>query len=330
MKARGLWKWLSLLIPLLVLGLMVWLVARQWDQVVSFPWRIHLPSLLLVFIFHSLALAATFWVWHLMVSRLGGFKDVGLNFRYYYLSTLAKRIPSSIPYIGSRLVMYRQIGVSGAIIMNCIVLENVLIGVAGLITFFLFLPFYSAAPSNVLLPLSLLGIGMVLALWIRPQIFIDITNWLLRRLGRNSLEMIPNRREIFTWIGLYILPWLFAGASLYFAPRALSELNSLPLIDSLEISTLATLVSLLNLILPGGLSLKELTASTLLTAWMPFSAALVISLSYRLIHTLNEVLWALLALAWPIRPNKRPVSGEPSEDFGLISPSKPNTTQKDY
>jgi uncharacterized membrane protein YbhN (UPF0104 family) len=46
-------------------------------------------------------------------------------------------------------------------------------------------------------------------------------------------------------------------------------------------------------VLPGGFGLKELTSSVLLSAFMPLSAALVISLVYRLVQTLNEIVWAL-------------------------------------
>ena len=44
-----------------------------------------------------------------------------------------------------------------------------------------------------------------------------------------------------------------------------------------------------------GLALKEITASALLAHWMPLSAGIVISIAYRLLQTVNEVVWALLA-----------------------------------
>ena len=141
---------------------------------------------------------------------------------------------------------------------------------------------------------------------VRPQLFLDITRAIVRRMGRETLDREPGRKEILTWIGLYTLPWLFAGVSLFYAPQAISNHPGPGYIDALAISTLATLVSLLSTVLPGGLGLKELTVSALLSAWMPFSSALVLALAYRLLHTINELLWALLASIWPRSKMEQP------------------------
>jgi uncharacterized membrane protein YbhN (UPF0104 family) len=249
-----------------------------------------------------------------MVKRLGGFGDLALNFRFYYISTLAKRLPTSLPYIGSRLVMYRQQGVSSAAIANCILLENILIGIGGAIAFFALMPFYSNVPEGVALPLGIafvLLIGMFV-LW--PRLLSDLTNWILKRLKRQEMDRMPTRGDMLAWIGIYVLPWLFAGASLYFMPRAISPITALKLFDATEISTLATLVSLLYFIIPGGLGLKELTAAALLQMWISPSAAIIIPVIYRLVHTTNEIIWALLALLVPYPQPGQDTPMEPAQE----------------
>lgn len=290
---------LTILLSAFVMGLLVYLIVKHWPEIAAFPWHLNLRYLTLVLFFHSLALGITFWVWHLMVARLSGFREARLNFRFYYLSTLAKRLPTALPYIGGRLALYKKVGVPGAVVVTCILMENILIGVAGAITFLLFLPFYSNVPYGVALPISVGTTILVIALIARPQLLSEFINWLLKRLKKQGLDQIPDRRDILIWTGLYILPWLFAGASLYFAPKALTTTPGPNLIDSLEVSTLATMVTLINFILPSGMGLKELTSTALLSIWMPISSALVISLVYRIIHTINEIVWALGALLVP-------------------------------
>ena len=297
MKIKSLnhFKWLAGGMFLLVFAVMGIVVIREWDILIAFPWQFDIGFLGLTIVFHSLALGVTFWVWHLMIARLGRFGNAKLNFRFYYVSTLAKRIPTAIWYIGGRLALYGQVGVATSPVLNCIFLENVIIGIAGVFTFLVFLPLYSQFPKAGVIPFTVAGIVGLTGLLARPQLFVDATNWILKRLGKRVLDQAPARKDILVWSGLYILPWILAGFSLYCATRAFSGTVELGIIDAIGISTLAMLVALLSTILPSGLGLKELTSSVLLSYWMPLSSAVVISIAYRLIQTANEILWALAA-----------------------------------
>ncbi|MCK4819152.1 hypothetical protein KA005_25495, partial [bacterium] len=186
--SRSMWKWLPFLLTILVIGALAYYIYTNWDQVSSFPWEVKPEYIVLVLLFHSLALGVTFIVWHLMVYRLSGFHDLRLSLRFYYTTTLAKSIPTSIPYIGSALVVYNQVNVPSATIMNCIVLELVLIGIGGLIAFSLFLPFYSFVPAGIAPLLIILAALFLLVLYLRPRIFITLTNWILAKL--NKAEMV--------------------------------------------------------------------------------------------------------------------------------------------
>jgi hypothetical protein len=290
-------KWFTLGIILLVTTLMAAVVMKEWDTLITFSWHLDVKYLILTITLHSFALGVTFLVWHLMIKRLGKFDNRSLNFRFYYISTLAKRIPTALWYVGGRLAMYQRVGVSVPVVLSCLVLENVIVGIAGISTFLALLPLYSRIPSMGLglFALASLGIVSIIGLLAKPQAIVNIINWTLERLGRQKLDISPTRGDIFLWGGLYILPWLSAGLSLYCATQALSDSISLEIVDAIGISTLSMLVALLSMIFPSGLGLKELTSSVLLSHWMPLSSAIVISISYRLIQTVNEVIWALAA-----------------------------------
>lgn len=280
---------------LMVLGLMGLVIYREWDLIISFPWQLNVAYLALTLLFHSLALGSTYIVWHLMIARIGRFRDLWTNFRFYYLSTLAKRIPSAIWYVGGRLVMYGEVGVPRSAVLNCVALEILIVGIAGALVYLAFFPLYTYGSDGVIWPVAGVAITLLGVLVIRPQILIEGTNALLVRFGRKTQLPLIHRQDILIWGGLYTLPWLFGGTALFFMVKALSPHRSPDLASAIGISTLSTLVALLSTILPGGLALKEITASALLTGWMPLSAGIVISIAYRLLQTLNEVAWALLA-----------------------------------
>ena len=288
-------RWLTPLLFGAVLAILVVLIARQWDVLVAFPWRLNLLYLGLALTCHSIALGATFVVWHLMVAKLAGFHDLGMNFRFYYLSTLAKRVPTAIWYVGGRIAMYQQVGVPVASIANVIVLEPIILALGGVLTLLCFVPFYSTLPSERITPFAGLGVAGVALLLFRPRLFADVTNWILGRFHAGRLDRVPSRQDLVSWLAINIVPWLFAGCSLYCAVCSVTTAVSVPLVDAIGISTVAMLVSLLSLVLPGGLGLKELTTGALLLPWMPFSTAMVIVIAYRLMQTLNEMVWALIA-----------------------------------
>ena len=283
----------------LLLGLYLY---KNWEQISAFPWRIHFGYLALVVIFNSLAVGVTFWVWQLMIYRLGDFNDTRTGFKLYYLSALTKRLPTSLPMVGGRILIYNQVGMSSAATLNCILLESILVGIAGILVFFIFFPFYTTIPRGIATVMFISGVIIVAIFITKPQILIDLTNWIAIRYKRQILTKVPNRRDILLWIGIYTLAWVLGGFSLYCAPRALANISSPPLIDAIGISTLSNLVSILAMLLPLNFGLKELTSAAMMTTWMPMSTALIITIIYRLILTANDILWAIGAQLIP--PNR--------------------------
>jgi hypothetical protein len=229
-----------------------------------------------------------------MIKELSGYDDIRASVRFYYISTLAKRIPTMLPYIGGRLIFYKQVKVSGSVVLSSVFWENVLIAIAGIFVFVIFLPFYKISiPIGIVVGLITAGCIIAGLLMLRHTLQgVKLFHYIQSRLKGFGLEKYPTYQKIVTWISWYILAWLFAGLSFFCTLHGLVKDIHLTLQDALAISTLATLVALLNLVVPTGLGLKELTIAALLTPWMTISSAIIISLIYRLLHTLNEVLWA--------------------------------------
>lgn len=126
-----------------------------------------------------------------------------------------------------------------------------------------------------------------------PNFLIDITNWVLRLLGRPQFSVSVTRMDLVTWEAIYLSTWLLDGVSLYLTVSALVPTPP-PLSDVLGVSTVSALVALATLALPAGLWLKELTMSALLSTWMPLSVGIAIAICYRLIHIFLEILWAFV------------------------------------
>lgn len=283
---------------ILSLGILVsigTITLQNWENIVSFPWQFRWINIVAGALTHLLALGTLFFGWYQMMRRLGRSENWRRDFEVYSFSILARRIPTPIWYIGSRLYLYREYKVAPAVVLSATGLETVLIAMSGIVCYLLFLPFYRYAYAHswsrefgVACLLILLG-----ALMLFPNFLIDITNWVLRLLGRPRFSALVTRMDLVTWETIYLSTWLLDGISLYLTVSGLVPAPP-PLVDILGVSTVSALVSLATLALPAGLWLKELTMSALLSVWMPLSVGITIAICYRLMHTLLEMLWAFL------------------------------------
>lgn len=288
-------KLLTWVLSLLLVGTIAYILLKYRSEIIAFPWAVSWKYLFMFFLVQSVAVGSMFLSWHLIVKKHTGFDNYPLSLKFYCVTTLAKRLPTLIPYISSRIILYKQIGISSAAIINCMVLENLLIGVGGAVTFLSLSPFYSHVPPYVALVLAVITLGILGMLIINPRLFTKITNWVLYRLHKEPLLASPKRRDLIAWIGLYIIPWALSGVALFLLPKAFSSWAFPSLLDVMGIATMSSLITVVNIILPGALGVKEIAASVLLSMWVPLSVGMVISLLWRLLNTLIDIIWTLFS-----------------------------------
>jgi len=291
---------ISRYIAFLVFGIVIIILAlvvyQERQEILSFPWKVNIWYILAASFFHSAALGVTFIVWSMMLHRFSGFNNRWENFKIYYLSSLAKRVPTSLPYIGSRIGLYAVNDVKAPLILNCVLLENILITISGVIVFLSLLPVYSVINTKLVAPISTIGIILILISLGRPQIFIEVTNWILKKLKKDGIQIKITRNDLLKWVGVYFFSWIFAGISFNFLLRGLGKFTYPPFIDVMGISSAFTLVGLISMVFPGGFGMKEITAGAMLTPWMPFATGLIITIANRIMQTIDDLFWSAFAL----------------------------------
>jgi len=296
MKIKKLSNKIYIFLVVIVVGILLFVLYSEREVILTFDWNINFANLLLASLFHSLGLGITYIVWSLMIYRFSGYNNHVVNLRIYYFSSLAKRIPTVFPYIGTRFGLYSDVGIPSNVILNCILFENILIALAGSFVFFMFFPFYSfVLIENVYLLMMIVLFIMGLLLW-KPNMIVEIINFLFKKLNKKPIEVVISKRDLLIWISLYTLPWFFAGLSLFFLMKSIGSFANPNLIDTIGVSSIIALVGLLSFILPGGLGIKEITGSTLLSLWMPFSVGLLITVLNRILQISDELLWSIVAV----------------------------------
>jgi len=276
-------------------ALMGLILYRDRENILSFDWRINPGNLMLTSLLYSTTLALLFVAWQGILKQTSGFYNLRKNFRIYYLSLLARRLPSLIWYVTGRLYMYRREGISESAVMGGTALESLIVALAGVLVFLMLLPFYGSVDLAVrALPVALAGV-ILLALLFQPRYLLNLINRVFARFKHPPMNVNVRRRDMLLWLLIHILAWLIGGASLYYLINAIYTLPLADLPGVVGIATLTTLVALLTSVIPGGSSIKELTLAALLSNYTPLSVAVVIAITYRIWQTLLDLLWAALA-----------------------------------
>ena len=268
-----------------------------WQHLRQLDWRLAG----LAFALYPLGLVPVTWAWHRTMSRMGGCVDLRTNVRLYCLSSLPKRIPSSIWYIASRVALYRDRGVSPATTLAATAMETTWFVLAGFVVFLLSLPFGTGLAQAEALDVRLIGVaGACLALALAAPLWAPLllrgVRWLLGRLGVEAPVGL-HARDVLPLLGISALAWIGGGMVLYVLTNAVTSLPLSQLPALLGAWGAAGAISMSAGLLVSGMGLRELTLAVLLGRLMPLPVAAAVSLLFRLLLTVGEFVWALVFAA---------------------------------
>lgn len=287
---------LTAVLALITIATLAFLIARDWDILWQFEWRFNPSLLALALCAHAFSLGATFIAWKLIMRYLGSEVKTGTDFQFYFLALAARKLPTVIWYAGARAFLYAQEKVSVFLVLSAIAIEFVIGVVTGGWVFvafrtrYIFLEDYAWVGNG----LGILTLLITIFVLIRPYWTIG---WIQRRKAAHESNLItrPIRRMLVVCSLVYVAAWVVGGTSFYLTIWALVPSPEIDWFNAVGIATLSTLIVLLGAIVPLGIGLKELAAGALLSKWLPLTVGLSISVIYRLLQTLDEALWIVLA-----------------------------------
>lgn len=275
---------LAVLLPLFI--------SLYHERAVVGAWlsRIRLEMVLLSLGLYSVALAFAIRTWAGMMNVLSHPMPTRYHFRIFCLTHLARRIPGVLWHIVGRVMWYEQEGVPKSVVSLASILEQVLIILAGFVTYALTLPAaLSSAPVSPVVWLVGLVVGMVL---VHPR-FISMV---LRRLGRVEQAASLRYRHIADWLISYALGWAAGGLILAIIVAALRPLNGVEVVAVIGVWSLSGALGSLAIFSPSGLGIREVSMTLLLAPLLPMPQAAFVAILSRVLLTGFEIAWALIAL----------------------------------
>lgn len=289
-------KVLAGIFTVILLGYLVWTLVANWQELLSYEWEIKPAYLLASFLAYLASLLLGAVAWHRIVWSMDQAVTQRQGVKFFLQSNLAKRLPGLIWYALGRLYLYEREGVTKAVISVALTFELVTMIVGGIVAY-LSTSWAGAAAAQalqqwwLLIPLAVLVFIMV---W--PKSLYGAANWILIRRGHQALHRQANRGDLILWSLLQTGAWLAGGTFIFFlAAGVYPDLDRSSFVAVINSWAGSGLVALAALIVPIGLGLKEVSLAYLLSVFIPWPVAVLISLLGRICSIIGDCVGLLVA-----------------------------------
>ncbi len=307
-KSRRFQRGVTLIWTGLVVFFIVQALATNWQELSTIEWQVDVGLLALAMVSAMLRRLIGGIRWSMtvaLVNREAIFTNLSTNLRVYFFSNMATYIPGSYWFIPSRIYMNAREGLSALRTTFSIILEQIVLLLAGIMVATLYLPIALNAlslPTNF--PLILLGILVIGFFLIHPRVLSAFVNGLMRLRKQETLDIEVSYLMMVGLLVVSIAVWLVGGASLYYLIRAVYSGINTDILTVSSIFAIAWLVGFFVPLAPAGFGVREGVMFTLFsTMGIPPGMATVISLLSRLLIVSEDVGWFILVTIYARRAN---------------------------
>lgn len=281
-------------IALACFGFLGYSIYTNWAKLASYPWELRYGPLIASFFVYTFDLGLAVIGWHNIMRHFDLGSDLRLNAKIWCMTNPGRRLPGFLWHVVGRVYFYEREGVPISVTSVASGVELVVIIVAGLITALCALPFARDLPLEIG-PWPLL-VGLLLGLvLVHPRSM----TFILVRL-RQSPPPGLRYRDTLAWLLIYAVVWAVGGVMLYAVVNAVSTVEVRLLPGLIAAWTLSGVASALATFSPSGLGIREVTLALLLTPYVPTAVGAIIALLMRLVLTVYEVTWGLIATRIPV------------------------------
>jgi len=293
----------------LILGLGLF-IKQLLESVIKFtnsgPHPVNLYFIVLAIIMMVVIYMVQVRLWMSAMKSIGCVITLRNAIKGYWITFLPRYIPGGIwGYLGRNDWLYRELNIASAF-SNSGSLIEILMVVTGALFVLIVTTWKSInLPLGLLFGLSsIFLIGYILSKAARLVKKTD-HKYLLKFLNLPGVTI--NFRHYLIGNIYSVINWIFYGCSIYFLLLGFSIENSHSMIYSIgllsQVFTISWLIGFFIIVIPGGLGIRELVLTALLTSIVGVNAEIsnTTAVTLRLITLIVELFWILFALFLPSR-----------------------------
>jgi uncharacterized membrane protein YbhN (UPF0104 family) len=288
-------------------GVLVYYVARQvwsnWDQVKQFDWQFDFLYLVLSLLCAMVALVVFSAAWVKIVSAFGHQLSQKSGFRILNLSNLGRYIPGKIWQVFGMLYYAKQKNIPEEQAAASFVMYELFTIPASLLVWVIAVQFEPALLIDLFKIMGpgsaytagILGLLGCAVLVLYPQPFLNLANYLLRKLGRPTATFTMDKSVALQAFVAYVLGWVLFGLAFWLFLKSVLGDSAPSVILSVGLYNIAYQIGYLAIFAPSGLGPRELIMGALLQPLVgPIGPALAVVA--RLWSIVIDVSAALMAL----------------------------------
>lgn len=286
--------------------------TRLQADLESFGWRLRPGWLTAALALGTADLFLMGWVWVLLFRSLGGRVGAGEGIRVWMTTNLGRYIPGKIWQLSGLALYMREHRGAGAAALTAAGLYQALVLGTGVSVAVATLGGRFLADRALIPTIILLGVLLVVLL--RPSIASRITTALARRFDETPPETPPGRRDLWVAaIGL-VVAWMVNGIGLWCVWRGAGGSADPGPLTMAGVYSAAYVAGYMVLIAPGGLVVREGAMAALLVAAavVPVSVGAAVAILARLWATATELLGVGIVWAWSSAGGRSGGTEEPS------------------
>lgn len=262
---------------------------RSIRQLAQYTLEIDAIYLVLAFLSTLCAYLVLFIIWTRLTAVFSLEAPAPIAGRAYFLSYLARYIPGKVGLILARIEAYT--GHSPPRVIMATALEQVATLTSALILVLVGIAFSpSLFPSQARF-IALIGV-VPLFIILTPPVLSSVTGAACRLFKKKEIEISTTFKTNFAFVGLYMIPSLFHGLSLFLVLNALAHVPAEHLLSITGIYIAAIIVGLFAIFVPGGIGIREGTLFLVLPSLVTSETAVISAVIMRLMTIACELLLA--------------------------------------
>ncbi len=269
---------------------------KSWNEVRGMSWEFSYSYLFLCIVAILGVYTITVFNYYYLLRKMGIEAGLKAVTKARIITDIAGYIPGKVWTLLGRFYYLQKHGISKMEISISTLLEFLLMLVSGAL-FAVIIVLLSGMNQSALDPYYyvLLAAIPVLFVAVHPKIILFAARKLENTLNIPNARINLRYKDIAHIILLYIPYWILSGLTVFFLIRSIypAPLALLPQVAG--IFAISWVISLITLIAPAGLGVREGILSLLLSVYIPLPIAIIASVLLRIIFIIAGTMLALLA-----------------------------------
>jgi uncharacterized membrane protein YbhN (UPF0104 family) len=309
------------LVLLAVLAVVTVALVDRWQEVQPVLVRLSLRAVGLAMVAVLGSLLCSLLGWRAALSGLGSRLRLGGAMRVYFLGQLGRYVPGSVWSVVAQVELGRDYGVPRRSSGTAVVIATLTALSTGLALAGAGLPLLgSDAYGRYGWTLLMLPVALVV-LW--PPVLNRLIAVALRLARRDPMPVSLDLGTIARVTGWSLAAWAFYGVHVWILALSVGASGATLLLEATAAFAGAWCIGFLVVVAPAGAGVRETALVLLLQPTMPSTEAAVVALGSRLVITVADLVWGLVALGTERRRRERrgnhdlsSASAEPASPMG--------------